>query len=298
MVLLQQLINGLNVGATYALFALGLTLIWGSLRIMNMAHGSLFMWGAMFGVFVGTTLRLPLVLLLPVAMAGSGLLAVLIDVVAFRPLRRRNLKIEALELGSMIASIGFGTILTSVAERLSAAAILKIPDDVYRVETVRVGGLFLTNMGIVMFVVATVLTALVAAGVRYTKQGKALRAIAFDPGVAEMLGINVNSITMLAMFVAGMLAGAAGLLLGISFSAVEFTMGDPLLLKAFAIILLGGVGSIPGALIGGFTIAFVEVLAVTYLNGQASDGIVFTILVLVLLLRPGGIFGRLQARAI
>lgn len=298
MIIAQQLINALNVGATYALFALGLTLIWGSLRVMNMAHGALFMWGAMFGVFLATAFRLPLVVLLPAAMIGSGLLAVAIDVIAFGPLRRRNLRIEALELGSMIATIGFGTILTSIAERATAAAILRIPDSVFRIETLHLGGLVVTNISVLMFGISIALTILVTAAVRYTKQGKAIRAIAFDPGVAETLGINVDRVTALAMFVAGCLAGAAGLLLGVSFSAVEFTMGDPLLLKAFAIILLGGVGSIPGALIGGFAIAFVEVLAVSYLNNQASDAITFTILVLVLLVRPDGIFGRLAVRTV
>lgn len=298
MILPQQLINAINLGAAYALFALGLTLIWGALRILNMAHGALFMWGAMFGVFFGTTLRLPLYLVLPIAMVGSGLLAVMIDLVAFRPLRRRNLRIEALELGSLIASIGFSIMLTSVAERLTGAQILRIPSTVYEVRSLRLGGLVVTNISLAMLGLGVGLTALVGLAVQRTNIGKALRAVAFDPGVAGMVGINVDRVTMAAMFVAGSLAGAAGVLLGISFSAVEFTMGEPLLLKAFAIIVLGGVGSIPGALVGGFVIAFSEVLAITYLNSGISDAITFAILVFILLVRPAGLFGRAQARTV
>jgi branched-chain amino acid transport system permease protein len=252
----------------------------------------------MFGVFFGTTLRLPLYLLRPVAMAGSGLLAVAIDVIAFRPLRRRNLRIEALELGSLIASIGFSIMLTSIAERLTGAQITRVPASVYVVQTVHIGGLIITNISLLMLVLGIGLTAVVGLAVQRTNVGKALRAVAYDPGVAGMLGINVDRVTMVAMFVAGALAGAAGVLLGISFSAVEFTMGEPLLLKAFAIIVLGGVGSIPGALVGGFIIALSEVLAVTYLNSGISDAITFAILVGILLIRPAGLFGRAQARTV
>jgi branched-chain amino acid transport system permease protein len=297
-ILAQEIVNALVLGCVYALFALGLTLIWGSLRILNMAHGAIFMWGGMFGVFIGGSYHLPLALLLPAAMVGSGLLAVAIDVLAFRPLRRRHLKIEALELGSLIASIGFSIILMSLAEQFTKGQVVHIPREVFPISTFEVAGLLVTNIAALMFVLGVLLTLLLAIAVRRTKQGKALRAIAFDPGVTSMLGVNVDRVTLLAMFVAGALAGAAGVLLTLSFGAAEYTMGDPLLLKAFAIIILGGVGSMAGSLVGGMIVAFVEVLALTYLNSQISEILTFGILVLILLVRPAGIFGRSQTRTV
>lgn len=294
----QQVINGSVLGVDYALFALGLTLIWGALRILNMAHGAIFMWGAMFAVLIGTAYHPPLLIMLPLSMIGAGLIAVAIDVIAFRPLRSRNMRIEDLELGSLIASIGFSIILISIANRITVGQVVHIPRDILPITAVHLGNFIITNISILILVLGVLLTGLVALAVQSTKVGKALRAIAFDPGVTAMLGVNVNRVTMISMFAAGALAGAAGVLLSLQLGAADYQMGEPLLLDAFAIIIVGGVGSIPGALVGGLVIGLVQVLALTYLTSQAADILTFLVLVLVLLIRPQGLFGATRARTV
>lgn len=169
----QQIINGVVLGVDYAVFALGLTLIWGALRILNMAHGAIFTWGALLAVLIGGAYHFPLIILLPASMIGAGLLTVLLDVVAFRPLRARHLRIEDLELGSLIASIGFSIILISVANKITVGQVVHIPRDIFPIVTYHFGRFFITNIALLIVVVGVVLTGVVAVAVQRTRVGKA-----------------------------------------------------------------------------------------------------------------------------
>jgi branched-chain amino acid transport system permease protein len=252
----------------------------------------------MFGLFLANTLQLPLLVLLPLVMLLSGGLAVVVELVAFRPLRRPNVHEEDMELGTLISSIGASIILVSAAERLTRADVLRLPPGVFTVAPIELGPILVTNLDVVMFVVAVGLSAVLSYVLQRTKQGKALRAVACNHRVAHLLGINVDRMTSLTFFASGALAGAAGVLLALALSSVYFLMGESLLVKAFAIIILGGVGSVPGALIGGMVLAFSEVATVTFLSTRLRDAVAFGLIVLILLVRPTGLFGARQARSL
>ncbi len=296
--LVNMAVNAIVLGSVYALFALGLTLVWGVLRILNMAHGAIFMWGAMFGLFLANTLSLPLLGLLPLVMLCCGVLAVVIELIAFRPLRRPNVSEEDTELATLISSIGASIILVSAAEKLTRADILRLPASVFTVVPMEFGPILITSLDALMFAIAVGLSALVSFVLRNTKQGKALRAVAYNHRVALLLGINVDRLTTLTFFASGALAGAAGVLLALALSSVYYLMGEALLVKAFAIIILGGVGSIPGALVGGIVLAFSEVATVTFLSTRLRDAVAFGLIVVILLVRPTGLFGTRQARSL
>lgn len=290
----QQIINGLWLGAVYSLFALGYTLIFGVLDILNLAHGSVFMWGAFFGLICVTRFELPIWIALPVAMVGSGLLGVLLDRVAFRPLRARN----APHLAPIISSIGASTIMVSLAQAQFGAQVSRFPPDTFPTRIFNVGAVTVTLLQIVIFVISIVLMIALRAFIRRSKVGKAMRAVAYSERISALLGINVDRIIVSTFFVSSALAGAAGVLLGLAFSAISPFMGGPVELKGLTVIILGGLGNIEGAMAAGFLLGITEVLSVAYISSDFRDAIAFTVLFLVLLVRPAGIFGTaLEKRA-
>jgi branched-chain amino acid transport system permease protein len=290
-VVVQQLINGLILGSVYALFAIGLSLVWGILKILNMAHAAIFTWGATAAYFLLIWLPLPLFVLIPSIMLFTGVLAAVVDFFAFRPVRKQQRNPDDAELATLVTSLGAAAVLLAIDVKLTNnGAVLAYPDSLFTVQRYTVAGITLSNLQISMFVLAIVLSLGAAAFIKWNRTGKAMRAIAVNPDMAAMLGVNVDRLTIATIAVGGALAGAAGVLLGVAFHAIHSEMGDPLLLKAFAITILGSAGSVTGALVGGIMLGVIEASVLTFASASYRDAVSFGLIVLVLLLRPKGIF--------
>lgn len=291
MLVLQQLINGLILGSVYALFAIGLSLVWGILKILNMAHAAIFTWGATAAFFLLMWVPLPLYLLIPAIMLFTGFLAAVVDFLAFRPVRRQQRNPDDAELATLVTSLGAAAVLLAIDVKVTNnGAVLSYPDTLFTFQRVTIAGITLTNLQIAMFILAVVLSLAAAAFIKWNRTGKALRAIAVNPDMAAMLGVDVDRLTIATIAVGGALAGAAGVLLGVAFHAVYSGMGDPLLLKAFAITILGSAGSVVGALVGGLLLGVIEASMLTFASASYRDAVSFGLIVVVLLLRPKGLF--------
>ncbi|MCV0394886.1 MAG: branched-chain amino acid ABC transporter permease [Rhizobiaceae bacterium] len=285
--LMQQLLNGIVVGSVYGVFALGFTLIFGVNHIMNMAHGTIFMWGAFAGLFVVLTFDAPFLAAVLAGAIGGGLLAVVLDFFAFRPLRKRN----APEFSSIVSSIGASFILLSLAQQVTATRVLRFPFETFPVVILNFMGLRIQLLQLVIVGIVVVMVFGLLFYLYRTSYGRQIRSVAFSESTSKLLGINPMAVNFQVFFISGALAGIAGVLIGIVFNSVHFMMGEPLLLRAFVVIILGGLGSIPGALIAGLLIGIVQTLSVAYLSAGMADAIVFSLLFLVLLFRPTGLLG-------
>jgi len=285
----QQLLNGLVLGGVYALFALGFTLIFGIHRIMNMAHGAVFMTGAFIGLY---TVRagLSLWVALPVAMVGAGLVSILIEMIAFKPLRK--LALADAELASIISSIGAGLIVLSIGQYVSKTETMRFPFGTVSVQAMEVLGLRVTMLQLLMLAVAVLGVGLLAFYLYRTAQGRQIRAVAGNYRAAQLLGVNPDAIFYQTFFLSGALAGAAGVMVGLAFNAVQFLMGEPFLLKAFVAIIIGGLGSVPGALIGGLVLGLLQSLSAAYLPSLLVDAVIFMLLFVILMIRPDGLFAQ------
>jgi branched-chain amino acid transport system permease protein len=289
----QQLLNAITLGSIYMLFAIGLSLSWGILDILNLAHGAILMFGALAVYLIAKHAGgIPFALLLPAGMIVCGLVSVLLERLAFRPIRRRVLDVHARELAMLIASVGAGATIVAIAEHQTNHSLASIGPETFEVTPTTLFGLHTTNISLIIILLAIVLTSGLAAFVRYTKYGRALRALAVDPYMCGLMGISADRMTALTMFVSGAIAGGAGVLLAIEQGGFEANMGESLMLKAFAVIILGGVGSIAGAAIGAYLLAIVETGMVVYVNGSLQNGVAFVLIFLILILRPQGIFAR------
>jgi branched-chain amino acid transport system permease protein len=283
----QQTLNGLVLGGVYALFALGFTLIFGIHRIMNMAHGAVFMAGAFVGLY---TVRagLPLWAALPVAMVGAGLVSIFVEVIAFKPLRK--LALADAELASVISSIGASLIILSVGQYVSKTETMRFPFGTVSIDAITVFGLRVTILQLLMLGVAVLMVLLLAFYLYRTPQGRQIRAVAGNYRAAQLLGVNPNAIFYQTFFLSGALAGAAGVMVGLAFNSIQFMMGEPFLLKAFVAIILGGLGSVPGALVGGLVLGLLQSLSGAYLPPQLVDAMIFSLLFVILMVRPDGLF--------
>jgi branched-chain amino acid transport system permease protein len=291
--LAQQLLNAITLGSIYMLFAIGLSLSWGILNILNLAHGAILMAGALSVYWVAKDVGdLPFVVMLPLAMIICGSIAVLLERIAFRPIRRRVADLHASELAMLIASVGAASIIVAIGEKETANAVVSVGPDVFTVTSTTIFGLRITNIEIIVVILAIGLSALLAWFVKSTRHGRALRALAVDPYMSGLLGVSPDRMAGLTMFVSGAIAGAAGVLLAIQLDGFDAHMGDSLLLKAFAVIILGGVGSIAGAVAGAYLLAFIETMMIAYVAGGLQDGVAFALIIVLLLLRPQGLFSR------
>ncbi|MCL2658583.1 MAG: branched-chain amino acid ABC transporter permease [Betaproteobacteria bacterium] len=290
----QQLVNALSLGCVYALFALGFTLIFGVLGVINLAHGAVFMTGAYAAMTVMARFELPLWAGLLFAFAFCGLLGLLIDFLVLRPLRARN----APHLIPMIATIGVAIVLNSAAQGLFGAENQRFPEGAISNDTLQWAGVRITvlELGIILF--SFVLMAVLMLALKRTQLGRALRAMAESPKAAYLLGINVEGLFYLTSFAAAALGGVAGVLIGLYSNAMSPLMGQPMLHKGIAVVILGGMGDIRGAMFGGLFLGFAEVLSINYLGSTMRDAVTFGLLFLVLLVRPKGLFGTLQERKV
>ena len=288
----QQLVNALSLGCVYALFALGFTLVFGVLGVINLSHGAVFMVGAYVALQLITQFDLPLWAGLVAAALGSGIVGILIDVLILKRLRKRN----APHLIPMIATIGVAIALNSGMQGIYGAANMRFPAGLVPDDAIQVAGLHLTVIELIIIFLSFALMAALMVIMKRTQLGRGLRAIAESPKAASLLGINVEGLFMLTSFAAAALGGVAGVLIGLYSNAVFPLMGQPMLHKGIAVIILGGMGDIRGAMIGGLFLGFAEVLSVAYIGSTMRDAVAFGLLFLILLVRPQGLFGKVLER--
>lgn len=299
MLLLQQLTNGLLIGAVYALFATGLTLTLGVLRILNLAHGVTLTIAAIAGVEIASRFGLPFVPLLVVGAVFGGIVGLVLEYLAFRPIRRsRSHDEHSREWSTLVASLAMLIVLESFAQlytfTFTPDQILRFPIETFQSTPITFLGISVRSISLVMFVIATLLTVLVWWVIQYTQTGRAARAVAADHEAAGMLGINVNLYAAGVVVASGMLAGIAGILIGVAFNSVDFLTGELYLLRGFAVVILGGIGSVPGSLIGGLLLGLSEGLTVHFVGTHWVKAVAFGLLFLVLIVRPQGLFGKLE----
>jgi branched-chain amino acid transport system permease protein len=288
----QQLANGVFLGAAYALFAIGYTLIFGVLDILNLAHAAIFM-SAAFAALALSAWGLPL----PAAIAGAivvaGILGVLLDRVAFAPLRRRN----AGTLVPLISSIGAGIVIAGAVRGIFGPEERTFHQDALSAAQFTVGPLHFGALDLTILGVSLALMVGLSAVLRSTALGRAIRAVAEDRVAAALLGVDLERTIALTFFIASALGGAAGVLIGLQYDSVSVDMGSRIELKGLAIIILGGMGSITGAVIGAFVLGAVEALSVAYVSSSYRDAIAFAVMFAILIVRPTGLLGKRALRA-
>ncbi len=283
--MLQQFVNGLTLGSTYALIALGYTMVYGVLRLINFAHGEVYMVGAFIGLLASQSSGLPFPAVLLVAMAGSAAVGVAIEMIAYRPLRK------APRLAALISAIGMSIFLQNLALVVMGPQTRAFPV-AFEVKHFDIGPLRTNSFDLLILATCIALMIGLHFLVQKTKIGKAMRATALDKDTASLMGISVNRVITFTFAVGSALAAAAGVLVGMNFNAVEPAMGMMPGLKGFVAAVLGGIGSIPGAMVGGVLLGMAEVMGVALLRSEWRDAIAFGILALVLFVKPSGIFGR------
>ena len=288
-ILAQLLINGLIAGGTYALAAIGYSMVYGALKFINFAHGSVAMVGAYFvlGLAIGR-LHMPLVPAVALAMLLTALLGVIIERVAYRPLR------GAPKLAPLTTAIAVSFVLDALVMIVAGADIktFSLPSQ----RGYEIGSIFITPVQIVIIVVSVVAMACVYVLMNRTKLGKAIRAVADDANLAEVTGMDADLVISAVFAIGSALAALAGALIGLD-TNLQPTMGFNITVKAFAAVVLGGLGSVPGAIVGGFLIGVAENLGVWFIPPVWKDTIAYGILILMLFLKPSGIFGKKEEAA-
>jgi len=304
---LQQLLNGLSIGSVYAIFALGYTLVYSILGIINLAHGAIFTLGAYFtyalmggnfgfnGLLANAALpiKLPFAISLILASTLAGLVGILMERVAFQPLRRQGSD----SLLTVVSSLGVGVVIVNLIQYLVGAESYTYPANTYGnlPPAINFGSpenpIPIRSVQVVIFTVSVVIVGILTYFINHTKYGKAMQAIAEDPTTASLLGINSDRFIILTFFISSFLAGLAGTLVASSVSIAGPYFGIAFGLRGLAVIVLGGLGSIPGAVLGGLLIGLVEAFVPAEYSGY-KDAVAFGILFIMLLVRPQGLLGR------
>jgi branched-chain amino acid transport system permease protein len=290
--LAQQLVNAISLGGVYALFALGFTLIFGVLNVVNLAHGAMFMLGAYTALQAVLLFKLPLAAAVLAAIAVTAGAGWLLDRFIFAPLRAR----QAPHLAPMIATIGLAISLNSTIQGIFGAENLRFPVHGLAADGLRLGGVQITWLELQIIFLALLLMAVLLWWLMRTRMGTALRALAESRKAAALLGIDVEGLFRLTSVIASLLGGVAGVLIALYTNAVFPQMGQPMLHKGIAVVILGGMGDIRGALLGGFFLGCAEVFSVAYVGSTMRDAVAFGLLFAILLLRPEGLFGKAAQR--
>jgi branched-chain amino acid transport system permease protein len=300
----QELVNGITTGALYALIALGFSMVYGVLKLLNFAHGDLYMVGAYIGFFViqffggAAHVRIPVLLLLVIMFVlAAGLvggLGVAIERFAYRPLR------DAPRIAPLITAIGISFFLENSALLLFGAQyrIYNTSEFISFSSGIQIGSVSIDSVQIMVLVLGAALMIGLRLLVNRTKLGKQMRAVAGDREAAEMLGINVNFTIAATFFLGSALAGVAGVMAGLLFNQVTNTIGFIAGLKAFTAAVVGGIGSLPGAMLGGLLIGIAESFVTGYISSTFTNLIVFGLLIVVMLVRPSGLLGRVQLQKV
>ena len=300
----QELVNGITTGALYSLVALGFSMVYGVLKLLNFAHGDVYMVGAYIGYFVirwfggptALSIPVPLVLLIMFAIAavGCGALGVAMERFAYRPLR------DAPRIAPLITALGISFMLESSALLLFGAQyrVYNTSEFISLSSGIRIGSVTIDSVQILVLVLGLLLMTGLQLLVNRTRLGRQVRAVAADREAAEMLGINVNFVITATFFLGSALAGIAGVMGGLLFNTVTATIGFIVGLKAFTAAVVGGIGSIPGAMLGGLVIGVAESFVTGYISSTYSNLIVFGLLIVVMLVRPSGLLGRVQLQKV
>ncbi|MBZ0204472.1 MAG: branched-chain amino acid ABC transporter permease [Ignavibacteria bacterium] len=299
---IQQVFNGLSLGSIYALIALGYTMIYGILRFINFAHGDVFMIGAFSGYYLGilfsfatsggvTSLALAFLILIG-SMAITGLLGFTIEKLAYKPLRKSP------KLAILITAIGVSLFLEYSGQLIFGADPKSFPSLLENKPVINLSGAVIGSNPLVVLVTAGLLMYSLRLIVMKTKIGTAMRAVSYNPTAASLMGININGVISFTFIVGSSLAGAAGILYGLNYPSIDPLMGILPGLKAFVAAVLGGIGNIPGAAIGGMIIGLLETFVTGYISPTYRDAIAFGILILILLFKPTGILGKKEVEKV
>lgn len=281
----QQLVNGISLGSIYALIALGYTMVYGIIRLINFAHGDIYMLGAYVAFFATTAFKLSFFPALIVSMVVSALVGVTIERFAYRPLR------QAPKIAVLITAIGvslfleYGGMLAVTPQPRTFPALL--PTGIYNI-----GGVVINSYQIIILAVSLVLMIILTYIVNRTKIGKAMRAVSFDTDTARLMGIDVDRVISFTFAIGSALAAAAGVLVGIYYNSIDPLMGIMPGLKAFVAAVLGGIGIIPGAMLGGVLMGVIEAMVSGFISSTFRDAAAFGILILILLFKPSGLLGK------
>ena len=291
---LQQLINGLAVGGIYALVALGYTMVYGVLKLINFAHGDIFTIGAYLGMTLlvsgglsgSMTPVLAVGLVVIIVFGLVALLGVALERVAYRPLRKAN------RLAAVVSALCASIVFQNAVMLIYGARVYVYPENLIPTLTFNIFGLNVPLMRVIVIVSSLVLMLALYAFINRTRMGTAIRAVAIDQGAARLMGINVDRVISLVFFIGAGLGGVAGVMVGTYYGQIDFTMGWSYGLKAFTAAILGGIGNIPGAMIGGLLLGVIEALGASYLAMAWKDAIAFLVLILILIIRPTGLLGE------
>jgi branched-chain amino acid transport system permease protein len=292
----QDIINTVVLGCIYVLFAVGMSMVWGTTGILNFAHGSIFMFSAFVGYLIVRDVRLPFVALVAIGIGVGMVLSVLIDVLAFQPIMRRAPTLAAGELQILIGGIGIASILVALAQRETLGNPFGFTNSSFVTEVYQIGAIRISNIQIIAVVTTVVLTTGVIWWLRSSQSGLGLRSIGVDPETAGLMGVDRRRLSLAAMAAAGGLAGLGGVLLTFHLSALDPSSGDRLVIKAFAAIVLGGLGSVPGTVLACFILAASETIVLTQTSGSWVDAVSFGLIFIMLLVRPQGLLGRREVR--
>ena len=284
--LIQQLVNGLAVGSIYALIALGYTMVYGTIKLINFAHGDVYMMGAFIGYFAVMVLKMNVFVALLVAMVACAVLGVVIERVAYKPLRNST------RVAALITAIGVSYLLENAMSYFFGAESRPFPSDFGTDTFTLFGDVSVNGKQILIFGITVLLMALLQFIVRYTKMGKAMRAVAVDEQAAQLMGIDVDGVISFTFALGSALAGIAGVLVGVYYNTISTTMGITVGLKAFVAAVLGGIGSIPGAMVGGYLIGLLETMVSFFGYSPYRDGVVYFLLFIILIVLPAGLFGK------
>ncbi len=290
----QQLTNGLAIGGIYALIALGYTMVYGVLKLINFAHGDLFTLGAYIGFTLLTSFSLvgkmgtvPTLALYGILIMGLvGVAGIVLERVAYRPLRSAD------RLAAVVSALGASIVISNSIMLIYGARFQVYPHHLLPDITLSLFGMKVPFLRILMLVLSIVLMAILYLFVQKTKTGTAIRAVAIDHGAARLMGIDVNKIISIVFFIGPALGGAAGFMVGLYYGQLNFMMGWLYGLKAFIAAVIGGIGNIPGAMLGGLLLGVIESLGAAYISIAWKDAIAFFVLIIILIVRPTGILGE------
>ncbi len=282
---LQQLVNGLSIGSIYALIALGYTMVYGIIKLINFAHGDMYMIGAYLGLISITVFKLPFFLALISTMILTALIGIIIERIAYKPLRKST------RVAALITAIGVSFFLQNIVSRIMGAKIYTFPP-VLANKLFTIGGIRINSQQVVIFITAILLMFLLQVVVQKTKVGRAMRSVAVDTDAAKLMGVNVDQTITLTFAIGSSLAAAAGIMVGIYYNTINPLMGFAPGLKAFVAAVFGGIGIIPGAMLGGFFIGLIETFVSGYGSTLYKDAVVYGILILVLIIKPSGLLGK------
>jgi len=294
MYIISQLLNGLQLGAIYALIAIGYTMVYGIVKLINFAHGDIMMAGAYF-VLLLLRSGVPLLVAIPIAMLACAVLGMTIDQIAYKPLRHST------RLSALITAIGVSLLLQNVFMLVFSPDPEPFPDFISALPVIRLGANQINSIGLITIAVAVIIMILLHLFVRRTRIGQAMRAVSEDYETASLMGINVNKTISITFAIGSALAALAAAFYVISYQLVDPYMGSLPGLKAFIAAVLGGIGILPGAMLGGFVLGLAEGLTKAVIPSelsQLSDAVVYLILIIVLLVKPTGLLGRSQSEKV